>query len=272
MQKVDRVFERYGWVGILLVVGAMTFRSAGATAEEAELYEVRHYLLGDDGDEAALDAFLKDALIPALARQGIETVGAFAYPRSMNSKPKDPLPPRVILVIPYASASQVASVAAALQKDEAYRAAGKGYLDREHDDLAFDRIESELLVAMDCMKKMSVPPGTLDNTDRVYEFRLYESANERLGTAKVDMFNNGEVPIFLDCGIQPIFIGESLIGPYRPSLSYLTVYENDAARIEAWKAFRVHPDWQVLKQESKYANTVSRIDKLILKPKPYSKM
>ncbi|MEM9646013.1 MAG: NIPSNAP family protein, partial [Planctomycetota bacterium] len=102
--------------------------------------------------------------------------------------------------------------------------------------------------------------------------RLYESANERLAATKVDMFNQGEVPIFLDCGIQPVFIGKCLIGPQRPSLTYLTVYPDDAARLKAWKAFSSHPDWKVLRAKPVYANTVSHIDKLVLTPKPYSGM
>ena len=39
--------------------------------------------------------------------------------------------------------------------------------------------------------------GVTTNKNRVYELRTYESAHEKLGQLKVDMFNNGEVPIFL---------------------------------------------------------------------------
>jgi hypothetical protein len=86
------------------------------------------------------------------------------------------------------------------------------------------------------------------------------------------MFNNGEVPIFLDCGIQPIFIGQSLLGPQTPNLTYLTLYPDEDARLKAWQAFRKHPDWQVLKEVAKYKGTVSHIDKYVLVPKPYSRM
>ena len=125
---------------------------------------------------------------------------------------------------------------------------------------------------MDCMKQLKVPDGSLDNQDRVYELRVYESPNERLGNLKVDMFNSGEVPIFLDCGIQPIFIGQAVVGPQTPNLTYLTMYPGEQARGDAWKAFRVHPDWNVLKEVAKYQGTVSRIDKFVLVPKSYSQM
>ena len=86
------------------------------------------------------------------------------------------------------------------------------------------------------------------------------------------IFHSGEVPIFLDSGIQPIFIGQGVVGPFTPSLSYLTVYPNEEARLKAWKAFRAHPDWHVLKAVPKYAGTVSKIHKYVLVPKPYSQM
>ena len=44
---------------------------------EAELYEVRGYILGDDSDEDSVDEYLSHALIPALKRHGIGPIGAF---------------------------------------------------------------------------------------------------------------------------------------------------------------------------------------------------
>lgn len=63
-----------------------------------------------------------------------------------------------------------------------------------------------------------------------------------------------------------------MIGPRTPNLTYLTVYANEQARNAAWKAFRVHPDWLVLKEVAKYKGTVSHIDKFVLVPKSYSQM
>lgn len=232
-----------------------------------EFYEVRTYLLGDDGDEAAIDEYLANALIPALNRNSIQPIGAFAPTAADETGRK-----AVFVVIPYSNLAQVDQVRDLLANDEAYQKAGNDYLSRDFKNPPYARISSELLVSMDCWPKAKVPAGNLDNPDRVYELRLYESANERIGNKKVDMFNNGEVPIFLDCDITPIFIGQCILGPQMPSLTYLTVYESEAARGEAWNAFRAHPDWQVLKKVPKYAGTVSRIDKFVLGPKPYSQM
>ena len=239
-----------------------------ARAEDSDqYYEVRSYVLGDQGDASAIDQYLDNALLPALARQGIGPVGVFT-----NSPEDETGSPRIVVVVPYSNADQIAATKQKLDADSEYQAAAKAYLDRAPNDSPYKRIESELLVAMDCMPQLQVDPASLNNPRRVYEFRVYESANERLGDLKVDMFNAGEVPIFLDCGIQPIFIGQALVGPFTPNLSYLTVYPDEAARIEAWKAFRVHPDWLVLKEVQKYKGTVSKIHKYILSPKSYSQM
>ena len=55
-------------------------------------------------------------------------------------------------------------------------------------------------------------------------------------------------------------------------MSYLTMYPSEPARNAAWKAFRSHPDWMVLKEVAKYKGTVSKIHKYVLVPKSYSQM
>ncbi|WP_231742735.1 NIPSNAP family protein [Stieleria varia] len=247
----------------------MSFLSqTSVSAEDSkQYYEVRTYVIGDNGDKAAVDKYLGDALVPALGRQNIGPIGVFEPSENDENKSE-----RLIVVIPLTSADQLPAIHAALANDADYQAAAKSYLDRGPKESPYQRITSELLIGMDCMPQLTVPAGTLDNKDRVYELRLYESPNERLGNLKVDMFNSGEVPIFLDCKIQPIFIGQCVVGPQTPSLTYLTVYANEEARNQAWVDFRKHPDWKVLSKVAKYAGTVSHIDKHVLVPRPYSQM
>jgi hypothetical protein len=247
---------------ILACFGALV---SGAKGDQ--YYEVRSYVLGDNGDAAAIDEYLNTALLPALKRQGVGPVGVFT-----NSANDQTGSSRIVVVIPYNDVNQISAIKSRVDADSDYQTAAKVYLDREPDKPPYQRIESELLVAMDCMPLAKVPAGSLDNTDRVYELRVYESPNERLGNLKVEMFNSGEVPIFLACGIQPIFIGQSVVGPFTPSLTYLTMYANEAAREAAWKAFLVHPDWMKLKDVARYQGTVSKIHKYVLVPKAYSQM
>ena len=237
------------------------------TPNQQQLYEVRTYLLDDEANHNAIDDYLQNAYLPALARTGVGPVGVFS-PSAADTNPGS----RIIVVIPFADANQITQTRTKIKQDAEFRQASEAFLSSGNENPPYKRITSELLVAMDAMPKLVVPEGTLGNDDRVYELRLYESANERLGDLKVHMFNNGEVPIFLDSGIQPIFLGQGVLGPQTPNLTYLTVYPNDQARLKAWDTFRSHPDWQVLKVVPKYKGTVSKIDKYVLKAKPYSKM
>lgn len=255
----------------VLLLNMTSLLTPPAHAEDAaaktEFYEIRTYVLGDDGDEAALDQYLKSALLPALTRQQIGPVGVFAPTAADETNTK-----ALFVVIPYNELSQVATVRDAIAADDAYAAAAKTYLDRPHTDPPFARIRSELLSSMTCWPSVKVADGSLKNEQRVFELRVYESANERIGDLKVEMFNNGEVPIFLDCNITPIFIGQCILGAQMPSLTYLTMYPSEAARQQAWVDFRAHPDWLVLSKNERYAGTVSRIDKFVLAAKPYSQM
>ncbi len=265
------MLNRLNILACLLMLNMTTFFTPPAHAQtaqtNAEFYEVRTYVLGDNGDEAALDKYLQSALIPALARQDIGPIGVFTPTSADETKIN-----AVFVVIPYTELAQVASVRDAIHADSEYATAAKTYLDRPHTDPPYARIRSELLSSMACWPSVKVAEGSLANDERVYELRVYESANERIGDLKVEMFNNGEVPIFLDCAITPIFIGQCIAGPQMPSLTYLTMYKNEAARQQAWNDFRAHPDWKVLSQNAKYAGTVSRIDKFVLAAKPYSQM
>jgi len=242
-----------------------TTRAADTTA--AQYYEVRSYLLDENSDAQAIDDYLRDAFLPALGRQGIGPVGVLT-----NSPEDQSGSTRIVVVIPYDRPGQIAKVKQKMAADREYQTAAAPMFQRDSKHPAFVRIESELLIAMDCMPQLHVSSDALDNSGRVFELRVYESSNEHYGDLKVDMFNNGEVPIFHACGIQPIFIGQGLIGRQTPNLTYLTTYADDASRVKAWDAFRVNPDWQVLKEVEKYKGTVSHIDKYVLIAKPYSQM
>jgi len=254
-------------IPFLILSITIPFASSGVFAASPEYYEIRSYLLGDQGDAEAIHQYLRDAFLPAMGRQQVEPIGVFHNSPEDQSDSK-----RIVVVIPYKSADEISACKVRLANDIEYKKAAKSYLDRGPDNSPYLRIESELLVAMDCMPLLKVPEDQLNNAKRVFELRVYESANERLGDLKVHMFNNGEVPIFLDCGIQPIFIGQAVVGPSTPNLSYLTTYPSEKARNKAWVAFRAHPDWQVLKKEPKYAGTVSKIDKYVLTPTDYSQI
>lgn len=247
----------------LLIMGAMMTQ---LFAEEGKQYfELREYKLKSDADSTLLDAYLSDALLPGLNRMGIEPVGLFKTDSSEQQNSR-------FVLIPLTSAGQVAEIPAKLAADKEYAKAATAYNQIPPSEPILDRVRSELLIAFDVMPKLNLPELVKAKGERIFELRTYESATEHRGDLKVEMFNSGEVPIFLDCGIQPIFFGQAIIGDRIPNLTYMTVYPNQEAKDEGWKKFRVHPDWKVLSKNERYANTVSTIHKWNLLPLPASQL
>ncbi|NOZ38914.1 MAG: hypothetical protein GXP24_01650 [Planctomycetes bacterium] len=248
----------------LIAVLALPHR---ASADENQVLELRTYTLVDAAAEQKLDAYLEQALLPALTRQGLGPIGVFDQVESAAEGPIE-----VLLLVPGPSVEAVTGAAAKLASDQKYLAAGKEYLSTPADQPPLKRIRSELLLSFDCWPKVTVPKQKAEGQSRLFELRTYESPTENFGQLKVEMFNSGEVPIFLDCGIAPVFMGHALIGDKMPNLTYMTVYDNSAAVDTAWGNFVKHPDWQVLKEVKKYKGTVSKIYKSVWTPKSYSEL
>ncbi len=86
------------------------------------------------------------------------------------------------------------------------------------------------------------------------------------------MFNNGEIPIFPQCGFENVFFSETLIGGALPNLKYMLAAPDMDANAAGWKKFMADPDFVALKNDSQYADTVSKIAKLFLEPTAYSQI
>lgn len=258
-----------GFSSLLLVSPLVTclFFSQITMAEDNQVLELRTYTLVDAAAETVLDAYLQDALIPALARQGLGPIGVL----DQASEAEDGSL-QVILLIPGPSTEAVTGASAKLAKDQEYLRAAAGYLSIPADKPIVSRIRSELLLSFDCWPQVTVSKQKQAGKDRLFELRVYESPTEKFGELKVEMFNSGEVPIFLDCGIEPVFMGQALIGDSMPNLTYMTVYDDNDARTKGWENFRQHADWQVLKAVEKYQGAVSKIHKSDWKPKSYSQL
>ena len=195
--------------------------------------------------------------MPALNRAGSKTVGLFKQEGDENEFR--------LVVFAHDSIESFAGLNAKLAADDTYQTAAKDYMHTSPKEAPLARVRSELLNSFDCWPKLKIPEETkMDG--RIFELRIYESSNQRFGDLKVDMFNAGEVPIFLDSGIMPVFMGQAIAGDKLPNLTYMTVYKDQATKDQGWKNFVKHPDWQVLKEVKKYKGTVSKIHKINFVP------
>ena len=82
------------------------------------------------------------------------------------------------------------------------------------------------------------------------------------------MFHSGEFEIFKAAGFNPVFFGDTIVGPRMPNLTYMLSVPDVAAMDAHWNAFRDNADWKKLSADPRYAfePIVSNITNLILSP------
>lgn len=255
-------FQKILILSLLITVGISTLTHAA----KRSFYEIKIYTISSPEQEQMIDAYLKDAYIPAMHRQGINSIGVFK-PRATT----DDAGKKVYVLTPLKSQSQLLKIADKLAKDAVYQNAGSAYINAMFDKKPFDRFETIILRAFSEMPQMNLPNLSGEKSERIYELRSYEGPTEKYYRKKVDMFNaGGEVKLFERLNFNAVFYGEVITGSHMPNLMYMTTFENQADRDEHWKAFGSSPEWTILKADPQYANTVSKNTQYFLYPTAYS--
>ena len=251
-------------------IGTATALSPNTTAADGggqrEYYELRRYEFdpGKPEQRERLENFFKEAAIPALNRIGIKPVGVFT--------PKEGENPPLYVLLPHPSLESVATLMERLAQDREFLQAGENVIDATSERPAYKRIESSLMKAFTGLPKLETPikaPG------RVLQLRIYESPTEKTGLKKIEMFNDaGEIRIFREVGLRPVFFGQTLVGDRIPNLTYMLAFESEEQLKENWNKFRSYPDWLKLKAMPEYADKaiLSGITNILLKPAEYSQI
>jgi len=230
--------------------------SAAAGGVEQQLMEVRIFQCENLDKQSATLNYVENALVPALNRQGVETVGTFL--------PSDKKNTSVVVMIPYTSAKQWVEQNDKLEIDTAYQAAATAYFALPEKDPAFLRIDSRIMRAFAGMPKIELP--SIESGDRILELRIYESYNEKQAKLKVDMFNQGEIDLMKKVGLSPVFFGETLAAGDVPNLTYILSATNQEIHKKHWQDFMAHPEWDRMKNLPLYRGTVSKITSVMLFP------
>lgn len=234
--------------------------------KKREYYQLKTYTLKNEKQDSVMDAYLKDAYLPALKRAGIQNVGVFKY-RPNNYLTAN----KLFVLIPFASLEQFETLDDMLARDKSYISAGMPYIKAVHDEPPYERINSTLMRAFTGMPQMK--PSEVDGArkDRVYELRSYESPSEATYQNKVDMFNaGGEIELFESLGANAVFYAEVLSGDRMPNLMYMTTYSNMEKRDAVWEAFFASEKWGEISTDPQYQNNMNKADKLLLYPTEYS--
>jgi len=225
-----------------------------------EYFELRQYHLLNRAKTRVVGDFLREVGIPAMNRIGIKPVGVFNAMYGSSSA-------TLYVLLVHKSLESVVQASARLLKDDEYRKAS--FVNAALSEPAYVRIESSLMVAFKDMSKLEVP----EKKPRIFELRTYESHSAKAAKKKIEMFNEGgEIAIFKKTGLQPVFFGETIIGPKLPNLTYMLVFDDMATRDKRWGIFGGDPDWKKLRANPAYKDTVSNITDIILRPTRYSQI
>lgn len=250
-----------------LLFVSVTFNCFGQNKAKQEYYEIKIYRVSQKAQEDKVDAYLKDAFIPALHRAGISTVGVFK-PIETDTAAFGKL---VYVFVPFKTIDKFLNLAAVLGKDKVYNEAGKSFLDAPFNDPPFTRAESILLRAYINMPQFAAPKFASQPSERIYEIRDYESATEAKAVKKREMFNQGgEIALFTSLKFDAVFYGEVLIGSHMPNLMYMITFPDMKSHDEKWRSFGASDGWKELSGLEEYKNTVSKIRSHLLHPTSYS--
>jgi hypothetical protein len=259
----------------LTSTGALSFMSLGTLASlnaastrpsdlaGRQYLELHKYTLGSEAQRDGLHTFLKDAAIPALNRLGIKPVGVFQDPQALSP---------VYVLIPHPTAESAIHFRQRLAEDGDFLSKGESFLGAPKASQPFEELESWLMLAFKGMPRVETP---VTNPGRIFQLRIYESPSFETGLKKIEMFNDaGELRIFREVGLNPVFFGEALYGSKMPNLTYMLGFDSAEAQKEAWGRFGKNPDWQRLRVMPEYAdNRILRgIINIGLKPADYSQI
>ncbi|MGY0035660.1 NIPSNAP family protein [Pedobacter sp. NJ-S-72] len=228
---------------------------------QKEVYEWREYEIRFGSDQGQLENYFKTALIPALNKYGVKTVGVFK-----EWSPSEPA--KFYLLTPYSSLDNYLSINAKVKADADYIKNSAAYNSIPADKAVYNRFASSLMIAFDGFPALVVPSGK----SRIFELRTYEGHSEDAVRRKIKMFHDGEFPIFNRAKLNPVFCGEVIAGDKQPRLTYMITCNSIEERNKGWSAFVADPEWKTLVADPQYANTISKISNTFLVPTSYSQV
>ena len=231
-----------------------------------EMYQLTIYHYNNTAQETLLNNYFKNALLPALHKNGYKNIGVFRSIDNDTATTKT-----MVVYLPIKNIQEHLALTNKLSKDSDYQKAGVPYIDAAYSNAAYSRMEVILLKAFSLAPQMKLPKLTGGKNERVYELRSYESATEKIFANKLHMFNEGgEIDLFEQLNFNAVFYGEVVAGSHMPNLMYMTTFENKTDREAHWKSFVDSPEWKKLSTLPQYQNNVSHIDIVFLQPMDYS--
>lgn len=249
--------RQFGVMGIAAAIGSSS-EALSNSVEAQNFFELRNYLLRRDIDVARINQFFEKDYLPEMRRQGLAPIGCFNVVTGQPS-------PSLLMLLQYDSLAKVnANTDLAASTSEF----SKAWKEFESSPLPYIRYESTLLKAFSAYPSIELPPAS--EKRKLFELRIYESKNAVKSAAKIEMFNLEEIKIFKDCGMHIVFLGEGLFGTGLPQMTYMLAFEDMEDRASGWQRFSQNKDWNRIKDDPRWLDTVSSIHSSYFSPTEYS--
>lgn len=242
------------------IAAVSSLTAAESSSGKQQYLEFRQYHLNLGSKKNMVGNFLREIGIPAMNRIGIGPVGVFTTKYGPNK-------PTLYVLMVHDTLDTVVNSASMLMDDDKFR--NTDFIQTSMSEPGYVRMESSLMLAFKDLPRLVVP----EKKPRIFELRTYESHSIKAAKKKIEMFNEGgEIKVFLKTGMRPVFYGETIIGPIMPNLTYMLAFDDLTDRDAKWKVFGADPDWQKLRNDPQYRDTVSNITDIILQPTGYSQI
>ncbi|MBH53106.1 MAG: hypothetical protein CMI18_02030 [Opitutaceae bacterium] len=209
-----------------------------------------------------LENYLVETLIPGLNEQGCSPIGVFKPLHGSHGAD-------VYVLIPHKDMDSFLTAWKKLTATNDFKATS----DTTMEDQLYERMETTLMSCFSHMPQVEIPKAVKGVDGRIFEMRIYEAHNRLKTALKVEMFNEGgEIEIFRNVGLHPVFFGHTLAGPLMPNLIYMCAFKNMEERNANWKRFGADPDWGKLRKNTRYRGTVSNSTNIIMIASPVSQI
>ncbi len=213
-----------------------------------------------------IDLYLKNTFLPYLHQNGIEKVGVFAPLNNDTTADK-----KLYVWVPFKNIQKLDELD---QKIEALDPMGNAaiiHLESKDNSLPYTRIEKILSRAFKFQPQYETKSSLTKSSNRVYEYRSYESPTEAMHLKKVHMFNEGgEVSLFAQLNFNAIFYSKVIAGSSMPNLIYMTSFNSMEDRNAHWKSFGEAPVWKKISMAPEYLNSVNRNETVLMSARDYA--
>ena len=229
------------FLGMLGAAGVTQARfGQSAVGSRSRIFIQQNYLLKIGTQGPRLTEYLSKTYLPALAK-------AHSGPTLVLEATLASHLPQVAVLTGYQSVDEAWAVRTKLAADKELEAATDAW--EAAQEPPFENTNSALLENGEYVPQLASlnPPP---KAPRVFEMRIYHAPTWKNLRGLQWRFGEGEMMILAKCGAAPILFATTVIGQDTPNLTWITVFEYEAARDKAWAAFSADPDWQKLSQES----------------------